>query len=263
MTFREVPPQKFLVFDVMGPMAHFRKYYTNSSSLSYMVPPRTVIIGLIAGILGLPSEKHTKSKNEVYYEKFCNNNCFLAISSKTKVRKIMQTVNYLKITRISHVNGSGGGTQIPLEILLSEDNPEIVYRVYFSHNDENIYNSLKKRLTDNMFVYPPYLGLTEFLASIKYIGEGTAEENLKTEVEIASICKLKDIELNFSDNDLQYVTEKMPTGFLNDRTPLEPAEYISEINGRCIKIKRTTNSAYYSISYIDNNILKIDNVIFM
>lgn len=175
----------------------------------------------------------------------------------------MQTVNYLKVTRVSHVNGSGGGTQIPLEILLSENDPEVIYRVYFSHQDKNIHNSLKRRLIDNMFVYPPYLGLTEFLASIKYIGEGKAEKNLNDEIEIASICKLREIELDFSDNERQYITEKMPTGFLNDRTPLEPAEYISEINGQCIKIKRTISSVCYSIDYLDTNILQTDNVLFM
>lgn len=263
MVSHKISPQKVLVFDIMGPMAHFRKYYTNSSSLSYVVPPRTVIIGLIAGILGFPSEKHTESKNDVYYEKFNYDNCFVAVSNKTKIRKIMQTVNYLKITRITQVNGSGGGTQIPLEILLSEGKQDIIYRVYFSHENENIYNSLKNRLNNHMFVYPPYLGLTEFLASINYIGEGNLERDPKEELEIASVCKIKEVELDFSDRKLQYITEKMPTGFLTDRTPLEPAEYISEINGGCIKIKRTINSVCYSVRYFDNDVLKTDNIIFM
>lgn len=263
MVSHKISPHKVLVFDIMGPMAHFRKYYTNSSSLSYVVPPRTVIIGLIAGMLGLPSEKHTESKNDVYYEKFNYDNCFVTVSNKTKIRKIMQTVNYLKITRINHVNGSGGGTQIPLEILLSEGNQEVTYRIYFSHRNESIYDALKNRLKDHMFVYPPYLGLTEFLASIKYIGEGDVETNLKEELEIASVCKIKEVELDFSDSKIQYITEKMPTGFLNDRTPLEPAEYVSEINGDCIKIKRIINSVSYSVRYFDSDILKIDNIIFM
>jgi CRISPR-associated protein Cas5h len=263
MVSNKISPQKVLVFDIMGPMAHFRKYYTNSSSLSYIVPPRTVIIGIIAGILGFPSEKHTESKNDVYYEKFSCDNCFVAVSNKTKMRKIMQTVNYLKITRINQVNGSGGGTQIPLEILLSEGKQDIIYRVYFSHKNENIYNSLKNRLNDHMCVYPPYLGLTEFLASIDYIGEGNVEKNLNEELEIASVCKIKEVELDFSDRKLQYITEKMPIGFLNDRTPLEPTEYVSEINGSCIKIRRTINSICYSVRYFDSDILKTDNIIFM
>jgi len=263
MASQEISPQKVLVFDIMGPMAHFRKYYTNSSSLSYVVPPRTVIIGLIAGMLGFPSEKHTESKNDVYYEKFNYDTCFVAVSNKIKTRKIMQTVNYLKVTGINHVNGSGGGTQIPLEILLSEENQEVKYRVYFFHRSERIYENLKSRLKSNMFVYPPFLGLTEFLASINYIGEGDLDKNLKEKLEIASVCKIKEVELDFTDKKRQYITEKMPTGFLNDRTPLEPAEYVSEINGGCIKIKKTINSVCYSVRYFDSDVLKTDNIIFM
>jgi len=263
MAPNEVSPQKVLVFDIMGRMAHFRKYYTNSSSLSYIVPPRTVIIGLIAGTLGFPSERHTESKNNTYYEKFSSNECFIAVSKKTKIGKIMQTVNYLKVTGINDVTGSGGHTQIPLEILMSEENKEITYRVYFFHINEDLYQNLKNRLKNNMFVYPPYLGLTEFLASIKYIGEGGLEKNLNEELEVASVCNIKEVELDFSDRKLQYITEKMPTGFLNDRTPLEPAEYVSEINGGCIKIKRNINSVCYSVRYFDSDVLKTDNIIFM
>ena len=47
-----------LVFDISGKFAHFRKYYTNSSSLTYLVPPRTSIYGLIAGILGLERDSY-------------------------------------------------------------------------------------------------------------------------------------------------------------------------------------------------------------
>ncbi|MCB5267201.1 MAG: CRISPR-associated protein Cas5, partial [Candidatus Cloacimonetes bacterium] len=37
-----------------GNLAHFRKFYTNASSLSYTIPPRTAICGLVASILMLP-----------------------------------------------------------------------------------------------------------------------------------------------------------------------------------------------------------------
>ncbi|KPA09783.1 CRISPR-associated protein Cas5 domain protein, partial [Candidatus Magnetomorum sp. HK-1] len=38
---------KILSFRLNGRFAHFRKFYTNSSSLSYFVPPRTAIIGML------------------------------------------------------------------------------------------------------------------------------------------------------------------------------------------------------------------------
>lgn len=263
MTTHEICPNEVLIFDVIGPMAHFRKYYTNSSSLSYTVPPRTVIIGLIAGMLGFPSERYSESKNDIYYEKFTSNECFVTVSNKVKIRKIMQTVNYIRAININHVDGSKGGTQIPLEILLPAEGPEIIYRVFFSHKNENIYSTLKNRLKNNMFVYPPYLGLSEFLATIRYIGEGKVQRNTNEGIEITSICKFNGVELEFNDERLQYISEKMPTGFLNDRTPLEPSEYISEINGNCIKIKRFFLSTCYSVEYNDNNIQRKDNIIFM
>jgi CRISPR-associated protein, Cas5h family len=80
MSSNGLNPEKVLVFDIKGPMAHFRKYYTNSSSLSYLFPPRTVVVGLIAGLLGLPSERHTKEKRDIYYEKFDEKRCLVAVS---------------------------------------------------------------------------------------------------------------------------------------------------------------------------------------
>jgi CRISPR-associated protein Cas5h len=177
MSSNNFNPEKLLIFDLKGPMAHFRKYYTNSSSLSYLFPPRTVATGLIAGILGLPSERYAKEMGDIYYEKFDETKCFVAISIRSKIRRIMQTVNYIRTKSISEVGGSAGGTQIPLEILLPEKGYDITYRIYFYHIDEKVYDNLKDRLEEQRFVFPPYMGITEFLASIDYIGEGQLLKN--------------------------------------------------------------------------------------
>jgi len=264
MSSNGLNPEKVLVFDIKGPMAHFRKYYTNSSSLSYLFPPRTVVVGLIAGLLGLPSERHTKEKRDIYYEKFDEKRCLVAVSLRSKVRRIMQTVNYIRTKSLSEVDGSAGGTQIPLEILLPESNNEITYRVYFYHaNEEEIYSKLKWRLDGQRFVYPPYMGLSEFLASIDNVGEGKVSKNPKQEVELNSVCKLKEVELNFSSKNLQYITEKMPTGFLNDRTPKKPEEYVLEVKGKIMKVKLKDNDACYSVSYSEDGCRLIENIMFM
>ena len=193
-------PKTVLIFDIKGPMAHFRKYYTNSSSLSYLFPPRTVVVGLIAGLLGLPSERHTKEKEDIYHEKFDERNCFVAVSLRSKVKRMMQTVNYVRTKSLSEINGSAGSTQIPLEILIPENGHEVTCRIYFYHTDKGIYGELKERLEKRMFVFPPYLGVTEFLASIDYIDEGDISKNPNINVEINSVCKLKDVELLFRDD---------------------------------------------------------------
>jgi CRISPR-associated protein, Cas5h family len=79
---------KILIFDLVGMFAHFRKFYTNSSSLSYAFPPRTVITGLLAGILGYERDK--------YYEEFSSENCSVGLAIKNPIRKLVQTVNYIR-----------------------------------------------------------------------------------------------------------------------------------------------------------------------
>jgi CRISPR-associated protein Cas5h len=264
MSSNYLDPKKLLIFDIKGPMAHFRKYYTNSSSLSYLIPPRTVAVGLIAGLLGLPSERYTKEKEAIYYEKFDEKRCLVSVSLRSKVRRIMQTVNYIRITSLSEVDGSAGGTQIPLEILLPDKDIEIIYRIYFYHNNEKIYDQLKERLEEQRFVFPPYMGITEFLASVVYIDECRASRNPRQEVELNSVCKLNEVELDFGGKeDLQYITEKMPTGFLNDRTPRKPEEYVLEIKGKLMKVKLKDNAACYSVSYFEDGCRLIENVMFM
>lgn len=269
MPSNDLNPDKVLIFDVRGPMAHFRKYYTNSSSLSYLFPPRTVAVGLIAGLLGLPSERHTKHRENTYYEKFDEKKCLLAVSLRSKVRRIMQTVNYIKTKTDKQskysfealVTGTRGApTQIPLEILLPEDGEDISYRVYFYHANEEIYDEFKQRLEEQRFVFPPYMGITEFLASIEYIDEGKISKNLKQEVELNSVCKLKEVELDFGSDNLQYLTEKMPTGFLNDRTPKQPEEYVLEVKGGIMKVKLKEGAVCYTVSYSEDGRALIENI---
>lgn len=264
MSSNDLNLEKVLVFDIKGPMAHFRKYYTNSSSLSYLFPPRTVVVGLIAGLLGLPSERHTNKKGDVYYEKFDEERCLVAVSLKSKVRRIMQTVNYIRTKSLSEVDGSAGGTQIPLEILLPESDNEITYRIYFYHVDEGeIYDNLKRRLEEQRCIFPPYMGITEFLASIDYLGEGIISRNPNRGVELNSVCKLKEVELDFSGKYLQYITEKMPTGFLNDRIPRKPEEYVLEVKGKLMKVKLKDNATGYSVNYSEDGCRLIENIMFM
>lgn len=177
----------------------------------------------------------------------------------------MQTVNYIRTKSLSEVDGSAGGTQTPLEILLPESDNEITYRLYFYHADEEekIHNDLKQRLEEQRFLFPPYMGITEFLASIDYIGEGNISRNPNREVELNSVCKLKEVELDFSGKDLQYITEKMPTGFLNDRTPRKPEEYVLEVKGKLMKVKLKDNATCYSVNYSEDGCRLIENIMFM
>lgn len=272
MTLEDRQPDRALIFDIKGPFAHFRKYYTNSSSLSYVFPPRTVVTGLIAGLLGYPNERDRAGK--IYYELLNTDKCKVAVALLTRIKKFMQTVNYIKTKTDQEskysfealITGTRGApTQIPLEILMSDSQviQNIAYRVYFYHDENNIYSDLKNRLIEQKFVYPPYLGISEFLATIKYIAEGEIDKNDNDTIEIKTLCKLDCVEPLFEGNNLQYLVEKMPTGFLNDRTPLKPENYIFDMKNRTIKVKLKNKDNVYIVSYADNGCAVIENIMFM
>ena len=59
-----------------------------------------------------------------------------------------------------------------------------------SLNDINMFDELEKRLKEHRYVYPPYLGRVNYLASIKYIDRLELEElkETKNTIEVISIC---------------------------------------------------------------------------
>ena len=268
----EIDVDKLLIFDMRGQMAHFRKFYTNSSSLSYSFPPRTTITGLIAGMLGIERDQ--------YYEEFGSEKCKIAISVRTPMRKIMQTVNYVQTKKdkggIKAVNLSAGHTQIPLEIVLPlKDSEMLNYRIYFYHT-EGIFNEFKKILETGKFVYPPYLGISEFIAEVEIVD--FIEKNKKNEIEKFS-DSLTPIEIvtavntdqihegglvfeQKSGESLQYVKERMPLEFDSERNIKRGASFIYEKNHNRVRLKIKGN--YYRISYQDPERGKTtENIVFM
>jgi CRISPR-associated protein Cas5h len=276
MIEREKPvPTNLLIFDIYGCSGHFRKFYTNSSSLSYDFPPRTTIVGLIAGIVGLPSERF--DTRNPYYEKFSTNKCRVAISVRKSIRKIMQTVNYVRTKNLGELNLSAGHTQIPLEIILPERNSdEIRYRIYFYHMESKIneiMEELKERLKTNKFAYLPYLGLSEFIAGIQFVDAIESDKIIRNcaserSVDIATVINvncLHENSLTFKSDAttfLQYIKDRMPLDFTSERKLKNVQDFIYEKNINKIKARV---DEYYEITYREpqNGTILTENIVFM
>ena len=48
--------KELLIFDIRGEYGHFRKYNTTTSPLTYSIPTRTAIAGILGAILGMERE---------------------------------------------------------------------------------------------------------------------------------------------------------------------------------------------------------------
>lgn len=264
---------RLLIFDLKGNMAHFRKFYTNSSSLSYSFPPRTTITGLIAGMLGRARDS--------YYEEFDTNNCKVAISIKNPIRKLMQTVNYIW-TKDGYATAKGVIKRFiekqinkkyptPIELVVpSKFTDEIRYRVYFYHRNTTVMDALYLMLEKEKTIYPMFLGLSEFLAKAEFVADVSLQEikvyETEKTVDIVSVCNTEYIaELESDTQDtagaFQYIDERMPLEFAMGREIKRTANFIHEKNQKTIRAK--LNIPYTEVIYTDRGSIKKEIIAFM
>ncbi|TDT51934.1 type I-B CRISPR-associated protein Cas5b [Fonticella tunisiensis] len=216
-----------LVFDLKGKFAHFRKFYTNSSSMSYLFPPRTTLMGVVASILGI--------ERDSYYDLLSSENLYITARVMFKPRRIMQTLNYMKVENPNGVFAVKDHTQVPFEIIAAQDN-NVVYRVYLRHRCKDIYEEIKHRVCCGKCEYPIYLGAAPFSANIEYVGEYQGEY-IQGEGDIVTPINkdyIKDIKFNY--DDMVLVRERVPRDFFEDRMIKEAATYIFEERGKDLKV---------------------------
>jgi len=157
---------------------HFRKPYSNVSSLSYPFPPRTALAGLLGAILGVQKQDVALRFNE--------ENLKVAVEIERPIRTITHVTSFRQ-------DGSGGinysikrskkvknpnelkkipdwntAALIPQELLRCPS-----YIVYI--NLKSNMSELISRIRTKRFVYTPCMGLSGFLAELDYISEGVGK----------------------------------------------------------------------------------------
>lgn len=232
-----------LIFDLEGKFAHFRKYDTNSSSLTYSAPPRTVICGMIAAMLGLEKDS--------YYSLFAPQNAKIGVRILSKNRKVMQSLNYWKIEGTKDFRTPTNHTQIPFEVLTNQR--KVAYRIYFEHKDTSIYTELEKRLKEQKYYFAPYLGAAPFqcyITNIDYVTEELIDNKEKLAFStIVRICDIEEGSVNFHNGSFVLSRERMPRYFDENRYLEEASSYLLELTGKPLIMK--CNGEIRKVQYKD------------
>ena len=154
---------EILQLDVSGRMAHFRKYYANNTAMSFSIPPRTTVIGMLAGLLGRPRDS--------YYEEFASAHIRIGIRVMQPIKKTFHRVNLLRVTGQSDFSGAKGRIQTPFEIVsgMNISRDEVVYRIYVSCADtgQATFDELKQAILNRQQTYALTFGTANFTASIR------------------------------------------------------------------------------------------------
>ena len=249
MNYKEI-----LIFDISSEYGHFRKYNTTTSPLTYSIPTRTAIAGVLGAILGMERE----TSDGVYpdgaipvQEFFSKQNSDIAVQIINPVKKENVGVNLINTKKSFFDLTKAGRTQIEFELL-----KDLKFRVFVClNNDVVVFNELTERIRNKNHHFSPYLGLAQFTASIDFIEKSKANllENSKKEyIDIITAVNLSKIEdespIEF-DNSAMYSANNMPIEMNRNREVQEYSEVLIEKNGQLIKAKVDN---YYQIENYGN-----------
>lgn len=206
------PLEKIIYFKIFGKFAHFRKFYTNASSLSYLLPPRTVVIGMLGSILKIPRDS--------YYDLFNEDDCQVSVSvaRESVIKRITQSMNMLHNSYHKFLM-SGKGTfksfhsQCKLELLVSAPGTFIEYLVAVAvPPGSTFYPELEQRISQYQTGYGLYLGQRQFRADIEYLKTYTQDEitpMAETDI-LDSVCLQENVMEVSRTDDVHIVIEHMP-----------------------------------------------------
>jgi len=219
---------RILVFKLWGDYAHFKKYYTTTSPLTFELPPPPTVIGIISAIIGLD-----KRDNE-YLTYFENPEEFkIAVKLNSPVKKVRWTMNLVDTKH--HFWIIKNRTQIRTEFLKDPS-----FTIYFWHQNDDIYNSLKFHLNNHTAFYSVSLGLSELLANYEYIGENIVSEVKDGEfVHLNSVIPTYYIQEKGIDFEIgkEIFQVNYPLYMNSDRIVTKRAEILFERNAKPIKCK--------------------------
>ncbi|WP_353685115.1 type I-B CRISPR-associated protein Cas5b [Thermodesulfovibrio sp. 3907-1M] len=220
---------KVLVFDIYGDFAHFRKYYTTTSPLTFSFPPPPTIAGILGAIYG--------AQKDEYLNVFGYDNCKVALRVLNPIKKMRLGINLINTKDNRYFLLLKKKNHEPRTQILTEFVKSPKYRIYLWHPDADVFNKLASMIQSHQSFYTVSLGLSELLADFSFIGvyEGKEISNEKSEIStVVSISKLieKGIEIQ---PERKYFKEKIPIKMTEGRVVEIYDDVIYEPDGKTIK----------------------------
>lgn len=230
-----------ICFRLWGRLGHFRRAESAASALSYPVPPRTVLIGLIGAILGMPKDS-AQAKLEPL-EIAVTGKYPLIHWHRSKLRKDPPAM--LNWTVKSNQNPDRNTAPEKATLIAQEwlFNPE--YTIWVSL-PESYHEEFTRRVKERRWHFQPCLGLSEMMADMTHINEmsGKAKKLPPGTYNIESMIPQKEAEIDIEkilDRQLALNRLNMPRTVSSDRV-FTHATYILEQHGMPVPVK--TAAAY-------------------
>ncbi len=219
-----------------GDYAHFSHPATIYSSLTYPVPPKTTIMGILGAIIGednyykLADIKYSiKVNKEIIKKSFVFNGIKFALSKNMKLKEGYQNASEKK--------------QFYRELICS---PSYTLFLDLSNLDKKYKDKIIFNLKEHKTSYTPYLGINFCIANFEWINiQNITKVNDKI-VEIDTFTLKDDFEFDIDNDGVKLTTANMACQVEENRIFKDFKEFIIEISGK-YKIKSKNRDNIYKI----------------
>jgi CRISPR-associated protein Cas5h len=215
--------KEFTVFDVESDLAHFRRPYTTTSALTFPIPPRTALCGLVGAILGLP-------KNDGLADLTDQNAIFGLLRAKPlDLSQYSFNLVDTKDNPSFRLKPENPHTQVRYECIRYPR-----YRIAFSH--AAFAPKLTHMLLAGKSVYTPCLGLAWMIASVSGVLSEPGELITgPARTSYPCLVRTSDLEGEVEwAGDAVYQRLRMPAEMQPGRQVTRYEEYIVETTGQTI-----------------------------
>ncbi len=229
---------RLIVFELSGEYGHFRKFNTTTSPLTYPIPTRTALTGLLGAVMGIERETAPgRFAGLPVQELFDMHKCDLAVQLLAPVKKVNMGFNLLDTGNSFFEIRKSGRTQIEFELL---KNPS--FRVFVRLRNSVLFDQLAERLITRSHHFTPYLGLSQFTAILQNatVTAGMMRNTDLGYVRIQSAVNLSLLAANPPiefDQTAHYYVETMPIELSRDRVVTRYGEVLVDANGGSVPVQ--------------------------
>ena len=225
----------FISFRIKGRVGHFLRAESGASALSYPVPPRTAIMGLVGAVLGMGKDRPQEDLKSALF----------AVSGKKpktfwhriKLRKEDPEILPRRIKKKKKLADETGKSASPT-LILQEWLFEPEYEIWASL-PEPFQSELELRLKDGRWHFQPCLGLSEMMAELSFCGREESEPLPEATHRLASVfpasCGKLDVETAYEEQ-LSLNLVRMPRSVTPDRA-FTLGDYYMEREGRPVPVE--------------------------
>ncbi|ABO49082.1 CRISPR-associated protein, Cas5h family [Desulforamulus reducens MI-1] len=230
---------KLIAFRLSGRFGHFLRAEAGTSALSYPVPPRTVLLGILGAVLGLEKDLPQELLEPLH----------IALAGpvpqshwhKAKLRKDPPEA----LPQVVKNNQKQEKTTKPeMATLITQEwlfNP--AYTIWVAL-PEPYHQQLEQRLKERCWHFQPCLGLSEMMADIEYLGTLMAEKLPRGSYPVTSIIPQEQAKLDLTqvyDQELALQPLRMPRTVTSSRV-FGHSSYFIETKGHPVMVE--TEQAY-------------------